>query len=430
MISLHPGGPLRGTLRLPGDKSITHRALLFNALAEGEAQVVGALDGEDCRSTAACLRALGVEVEWGLDRVHLKGRPEGLREPTHVLDCGNSGTTMRLLLGILAAQDLYAVLDGDASLRSRPMARVVRPLNGLGAHIDGRRSGDLAPLSVRGGPLRGGVLETPLASAQVKTALLLAGLRSRDGLQLRAPPSRDHSERLLRAMGVQVQEAPGWLSLAPGQTLRAVDVRVPGDISSATFWLVAASLVPGSEMLLQEVGVNPSRTGALEVLLEMGADIHLENSRDVAGEPVADLRVRHAPLRAFEISGERIASLIDELPVLCLAGALSQGSSMLRDAQELRHKESDRIESTARLLRSLGVPVEVFPDGLRVHGVEELRGAALNAANDHRIAMTAMIAAHCARGSSSLIGAESQAVSYPGFRETLVRLSGGASEPA
>ncbi|MFM2246058.1 MAG: 3-phosphoshikimate 1-carboxyvinyltransferase, partial [Pseudomonadota bacterium] len=336
-------GPLRGVVELPGDKSISHRALLFNALAEGTAELEGVLDAGDTRSTLRCLRALGVEIEErGPGRFRVHGRAGALREPEDVLDCGNSGTTMRTLLGLLAGQPVHATLTGDASLRRRPMGRVTRPLRGLGARIDGAHDGERAPLSIRGGAVINRAVLSDVASAQVKTALLLAGLQGTGALTLTIPDSRDHSERMLRAMGIALDVSPGQIALMGGQPLRAVDVVVPGDVSSATFWLVAASITPGSDLLLRGCGLNPTRCGALDVLRRMGADIDVLNAREVAGEPVGDLAVRAAPLRGVEVGGAEIPRLIDEIPVLAVAAAVAAGPTTFRDAAELRHKESDR----------------------------------------------------------------------------------------
>lgn len=414
--TLRPSGPLRGRIRVPGDKSISHRALLFNALAHGSARVKGLLDSADVRSTMDCLRGLGVEITEQDGEVVVRGREGRFAEPVDVLDCGNAGTTMRLLVGALAGQPGHYVLTGDRSLRSRPMARVVHPLRQLGARIDGACGGDRAPLSVRGSEwLRGGWVDVPVASAQVKSALLLAGLAAEEPVDIAVGGCRDHTERMFRGMGVPVETTATGVRIAGGGRLSAADVDVPGDISSAAFWLVAASLVSGSDLIIEGVGVNPTRTGVLDALARMGADITRVDERTVAGEPVADLRVRSARLRGTVISGAEIPRLIDEIPVLAVAAAVADGATTIRDAAELRVKESDRIESTAEMLRALGAEVAPAPDGMCVAGGARLRGALMHARGDHRIAMAGAVAALVAEGESRMVGADVAVVSYPGF---------------
>lgn len=418
--AIRPGGPLRGRVRVPGDKSISHRALLFNALAHGRAQVRGLLDSADVRSTAGCLRELGVQITPQGDGVVVRGRGGALREPTRVLDCGNAGTTMRLLAGALAGQVGHFVLTGDASLRGRPMGRVVAPLRQLGARIDGAAGGARAPLSIRGVEhLRGGWVDVPVASAQVKSALLLAALAAESPVEIAIGGCRDHTERMFRGMGVPVSDTATGVRMAGGGRLTAVDVDVPGDISSAAFWLVAASIVPGSALVLERVGVNPTRTGVIDVLRRMGADIELAEQRDVAGEPVADLHVRAAPLRGTVIGGAEIPRLIDELPVLAVAAAVAEGETTIRDAAELRVKESDRVETTLALLRALGADGQGTPDGLVLPGGARLVAGRVDAAHDHRIAMAGAVAALVASGECTIEGADAAGVSYPGFYAAL-----------
>lgn len=424
---------LRGTISVPGDKSITHRALLLNALARGEARIHRFLDADDTRATLNCLRALGVSIDEDVEKeapgtliVHGRGRA-ALVEPDDVLDCGNSGTTMRLLAGALAGLPLLAVLTGDASLRARPMDRIVRPLSELGADIAGRDGGRLPPLVVRGSALRGGVrIETPVASAQVKSALLLAGLAA-DGPTTVVQPaqSRDHTERMLGAMGagIAVDGAAVTLTPPPGD-LSAVDVTVPGDISTAAAWIVAATLHPDAELLLEGVGVNPTRTGLLDILREMGADIEVLEERSTGGEPVADLRVRSAALHGIEVGGDVVPRAIDELPLVALAGALAEGETVIRDAAELRVKESDRVATTAAALRAFGVRVEERPDGMVVQGGAALRGARVDSAGDHRLAMLGAVAGLIADGETVVEGAGAVTVSYPDFWAEAARLGG------
>jgi 3-phosphoshikimate 1-carboxyvinyltransferase len=423
---------LRGTLIAPGDKSISHRAVLLNAFALGTAQITGFVRAADCLSTVRCVRALGVPVEVPDDPaapvvIHGTG-PGGWREPEGVLDCGNAGTTMRFLCGLLAGRPFFSVLDGDASLRRRPMGRIAAPLRAMGATIDGRDGGRLAPLAVRGGALCGIDYDLPVASAQVKSALLLAGLQATGPTTLRSPaPSRDHTERLLRAMGAALEGDGTTLTIQPlTAPLRAVDVHVPGDISSAAFWLVLGALHPDAELTIRDVGVNPTRTGVLDVLAAMGAEIKVANERIIAGEPLADLTVRSARLRGTEIAGDLIPRLIDEIPVLAVAAALADGHTVIRDAAELRVKESDRIAALCHELARLGACVAERPDGLVISGVRHLRGAACETHHDHRLAMALAVAGAVAEGETVIHDAEVAAVSYPGFWADLQRVMSDA----
>jgi 3-phosphoshikimate 1-carboxyvinyltransferase len=410
-----------GEMTVPGDKSITHRALILGALAEGETRVSGWLDAADCRSTWACLQALGVGVrQEGADLVVSGGGPEALSEPPDVLDCGNSGTSMRLLLGLLAGLPGLAVLTGDASLRRRPMDRVAEPLRRLGARIDGRGGGRLAPVVVRGGGLRCASLRTPVASAQVKSAILLAGLQAEGRTEVEEPAlSRDHTERMLEGFGARLSRSGLAVALEGGQRLRGCPVDVPGDISAAAFFLAAAAMVPGSRLTVRGVGVNPTRTGVLDVLEAMGAGVRLDGQRLAAGEPVADVTVTAEPLHGVRIGGQLIPRLIDELPVLAVAAAVAAGPTEIRDAAELRVKESDRVATIAAGLRRLGASVEELPDGLRIEGSSRLRGAEVAAAADHRIAMAMAVAGLVADGETVIDGAEAVAISFPGFAEAL-----------
>jgi len=418
---------LRGSIAIPGDKSITHRALLFNALARGEARIDRFLDAADTRSTIDCLRMLGVDIQEpapGVVVVRGAGRA-AFTEPDDALDCGNSGTTMRLLAGMLAGLPMLAVLTGDASLRQRPMGRILRPLTALGADVTGRSEGTLPPLVIRGGPLAGGALvETPVASAQVKSALLLAGLAA-DGPTTVVEParSRDHTERMLDAMGATVQVDGTAVTITPPDgDLTAADIAVPGDISTAAPWIVAATLHPDAELVLTGVGVNPTRTGLLDVLWEMGADIELLKERTTSGEPVADLRVRSAPLRGVEVGGDLVPRAIDELPLVALAGALADGETVIRDAAELRVKESDRVATTAMVLGSLGVELKQRPDGMAVRGGAHLQGARVDSEGDHRLVMLAAVAGLLADGETVVDDASAVSVSYPEFWAELARL--------
>ncbi|MBD2101277.1 3-phosphoshikimate 1-carboxyvinyltransferase [Leptolyngbya sp. FACHB-261] len=428
-IQGHIAGGLQGKIQIPGDKSVSHRALMLGALASGTTSIRGLLLGEDPRSTAACFRAMGAQIsELNETEVTVVGIGGQLQEPADVLNAGNSGTTLRLMLGILAAQPgLFFTVTGDASLRSRPMSRVVKPLLQMGAEIWGRDSGDRAPLAVRGQALQPIYYTLPVASAQIKSCLLLASLFCQGETQITEPmASRDHSERMLRAFGAQLSVDPGTrtISLQGPAQLTAQPVTVPGDISSAAFWLVAASIVPGSEILIENVGVNPTRTGILDALTQMGADVTQLNVREVAGEPVADLRVRSTALKACTLEGEIIPKLIDEIPILAVAAAFAQGRTVIRDAAELRVKESDRIAVMARELNRLGAQVTELPDGLEIQGGCPLTGAEVDSYDDHRVAMSLAIAALQAKGMTQIARAQSAAVSYPNFVPTLTRLLG------
>ena len=424
------GRSLRGRVRVPGDKSISHRALLFGAIAEGITRIEGLLPAEDPLSTAACLRAMGVEVspiEAGQPvLVHGVGL-DGFQEPSSILDCGNSGTTMRLMLGLLAGRrDRHFVLTGDDSLRRRPMKRVGGPLAEMGATIAGRQGGNLAPLAIQGQALRGAVIRTPVASAQVKSALLLAALTAEGPTTVIEPvQSRDHSERMLRAFGASLSVGGSGnteVTVTPGSRLRGQEVVVPGDISSAAFWLVAGAITPGADLTVENVGLNPSRTGILDVLEQMGAAIEVLNARDVAGEPVGDLRVTHGPLRAFSIGAELIPRLVDEIPVLAVASCCADGVSRVSGAEELRVKETDRLAVMARQLGAMGARIEDFSDGMAIEGGVQLHGAAVDSETDHRVAMSLAVAAQIASGATALERPEAAAVSYPGFWDDLERL--------
>ena len=420
-VTIEGSGPLRGEITVPGDKSISHRALIFGALAEGETEISGFLAGEDCLSTVDCLRKLGVSIAVQESDVCVAGVGlYGLREPAAILDCGNSGTTARLLLGVLAGQPFYTVLTGDGSLRQRPMSRVAEPLRRMGAAIWGRSQGKLLPLSVQGGGLSALDYVSPLASAQVKSAVLLAGLYAAGTTSVREPEkSRDHSERMLAAFGATLEVEGNLVRLQGQPRLQAQAVRVPGDISSAAFFLVAASIMPGSDLIVRNVGVNPTRTGVLDVLREMGASLELFNERLESGEPVADIRVQAADLRGVEIGGEIIPRLIDELPILAVAAMFAAGETYVRDAAELRVKETDRIAAVAEEFGKLGAAITPLADGFVVTGGQPLLAATTDSRGDHRIAMALCIAALAGKVRLTIDAAESVAVSFPGFWQAL-----------
>jgi len=427
-LRVQPSRGLKGSLTLPGDKSISHRSVMFSALAEGETVINGFLTGEDTQNTAKAMQALGITVEGlGTDRLVVRGKGlDGLTEPSGVLDLGNSGTGMRLLAGLLAGQDFFSVLTGDQYLRKRPMARIVDPLRRMGAQIDGRSNGKLAPLTIRGCGKRTKAIDfiSPVASAQVKSAILLAGLFAEGETSVSEPSkSRDHTERLFRFFGVTVKEEGFRVILKGRQALRPKGpIDIPADISSAAFFLVAASIVPGSDLLIRNVGVNPTRTGIIDVLTSMGADIMLERPREQAGEPVADIRVRHRKLRAVEIGGAMIPRAIDEIPVLSVAAAYAEGTTVIKDAAELRVKESDRIATMAAELGKMGVPIRELPDGMEITGRDTFEGAACESHGDHRIAMSMAVAGLAARGETVVRDTDWIDTSFPGF-ERLLRQS-------
>ena len=418
--------PLRGVYRPEGDKSLSHRALLFAALAEGESVIRRFLVGGVTRAMLRCLRALGVACE--LDEVAhvLRVRGVGLqgfRTPEEVLDCGNSATTFRLLAGAIAGAGVACVLDGSAGLRRRPMGRIVEPLRLMGAEV--ADSSGCAPLTFRGAPLHGLSYTLPVASAQVKSCLLLAGLSADAPTAILEPgPSRDHTERMLAAMGAAIRplEAPahGAVVLPQATPLRPLDLDLPGDFSSAAFLLVASTIVPGSTMTLERVGVNPTRTGLLDVLRAMGAEIACENPGEQAGEPVADLVVRSAPLRGVSVSGDTVVRMIDEFPAFMIAAACAEGETVVHDAAELRAKESDRIAGMAGALRALGVTIEEFPDGFRIVGSGRIPGGArLSAGGDHRVAMSLALAGLVAENPVEIEGFDILNESFPDFPSVL-----------
>ncbi|MBW4473120.1 MAG: 3-phosphoshikimate 1-carboxyvinyltransferase [Stenomitos rutilans HA7619-LM2] len=428
------GLTINGRIQVPGDKSISHRALMLGALAEGETTIAGLLLGEDPRSTAACFRAMGAEISTlNTERVTVRGIGLGqLLEPSDILNAGNSGTTLRLMLGVLASHPgRFFAVTGDQSLRSRPMSRVVKPLRQMGAELWGRQEGAYAPLAIQGQSLKPFHYHSPIASAQVKSCLLLAGLMTEGQTTVTEPAlSRDHSERMLKAFGANLTVDPETHSVTvTGPTrLKGQPVVVPGDISSAAFWLVTGAIVPGADLTIENVGVNPTRTGVLEALLLMGADITQENARTVAGEPVADLHVRYAgtgdrpPLSACTIAGDLVPRLIDEIPILAVAATVAQGTTIIRDAAELRVKESDRIAVMAHQLNQMGARVTEQPDGMEIVGGTPLVSTEVDSYTDHRIAMSLAIAALTATGSTTIHRAEAVAVSYPDFVATLEQL--------
>ncbi|MDM9385697.1 3-phosphoshikimate 1-carboxyvinyltransferase [Chlorogloeopsis sp. ULAP01] len=419
---------LQGRIRVPGDKSISHRALMLGAIAQGHTQIQGLLLGEDPCSTASCFQAMGADISpLNTELVQIKGIGLGnLQEPVDVLNAGNSGTTIRLMLGLLASHaGRFFTITGDSSLRSRPMSRVIKPLQQMGAEIWGRKGSSLAPLAVQGQNLKPIHYHSPIASAQVKSCILLAGLMAEGKTTITEPDlSRDHSERMLKAFGAELDIDPETNSVTvkgPAQLIGQT-VIVPGDISSAAFWLVAGAIVSDSDLVIENVGVNPTRTGILEALAMMGADIKRENEREVAGEPVADLRVRSSRLQGCTIAGEIIPRLIDEIPILAVAAVFAEGITVIKDAAELRVKESDRIAVMAQQLNKMGAQVTELPDGMEITGGTSLVGADVDSYTDHRIAMSLAIAALNATGTTKIQRAEAAAISYPNFIPTLQQI--------
>ena len=439
VATIRASARLRGELSLPGDKSVSHRALILAALASGESRIDGAGDGADVRSTASIVAALGATVERLPEpgatvgyRVVSPG-VDGLTEPDGILDCGNSGTSLRLMAGLLAGMPMTAILDGDASLRRRPVARIIGPLRAMGAVLHARQNDTLPPLTVAGRtPLRAIDVATAVPSAQVKSAILLAGLRADGRTTVReSVATRDHTERMLRARGVPVERVDladrsvAW-TVDGGKAVLALRERVPGDVSAAAFWLVAGTIHPDAELVLHNVGINPTRRGIIDILRAMGADIeerqHSGTRDDGIGEPLADLVVRSADLRAADLGPADVAAAIDEIPVLCLAATAARGTTVIRGAGELRHKESDRIAGIAAGLRALGGSIEIDGDDIYIKGGTALRGAPTDSLDDHRLAMTFAIAGLTARGQTSIHRPGSAAISYPGFFDDLERV--------
>jgi 3-phosphoshikimate 1-carboxyvinyltransferase len=417
-FTVAPGGALRGTLRVPGDKSISHRSIMLGSLADGTTRISGFLEGEDSLATLRAFRAMGVEIE-GPDRgrVVIRGvGMHGLRAPEGPLDLGNSGTSMRLMSGLLAGQDLEVTLIGDASLSRRPMKRVTDPLAQMGAVIGATPKGT-APLHIRpAGILTGIDYALPVASAQVKSCLLLAGLYAQGETCVTEPaPTRDHTERMLQGFGYPVRRDGNRVCVSGGGSLVACDIDVPADISSAAFFLVGASIAPGSDLLLEHVGMNPTRDGVINILRAMGADIEVLDRREVGGEPVADLRVRAAPLHGIRIPEDQVPLAIDEFPALFVAAACAAGETVLTGAEELRVKESDRIQVMADGLQALGASAEPTPDGIVIRGGGGLRGGRVDSEGDHRIAMAFAMAALRADGPIEIDDCANVNTSFPGF---------------
>lgn len=424
--------PLRGEICIPGDKSISHRAVMFGALADGTTEVTNFLQGADCLSTISCFRALGIAIENTPERILVHGRGlHGLTAPAGTLDTGNSGTTTRLISGILAGQQFEAVLNGDASIQSRPMKRILEPLGQMGADIVSIRGNGCAPLRINGGRagspagrLRGIHYISPVASAQVKSCVLLAGLYADAPTSVTEPQlSRNHTELMLAGFGADVSSEGTTATIRPDPALHAMKLDVPGDISSAAYFIAAGLMVPGSEILIKNVGVNPTRDGILRVVQDMGGNVTLLNQKISGGEPTADLLVKYSSLHAAEIGGAIIPALIDELPVLAVLACLADGTTVIRDAQELKVKESNRIDVMVENLTAMGARVTATDDGMIIEGGRPLHGAVIDSHKDHRVAMSFAVAALAADGETEIRDADCVKISYPNFYETLKALS-------
>ena len=431
-----PPAKLRGEVIAPGDKSISHRAAMLNAIANGSATVTNFSPGDDCTSTVELLRALGVEIERSPSEqigvgdtlvVHGNGM-DGLRRPHSDLDAGNSGTTMRLMSGILAGRPFEATMTGDASLVTRPMGRIVQPLKMMGADITGAHDDTRAPLHFKGGELAGIDYALPVASAQLKSAVLLAGVRASGETTVREPAKcRDHTERMLSAMGAQIRSENGAITVTQSD-ISAADVEVPGDVSSAAFWMVAGICHSDAEVLIRNVGTNPTRSGVITALREMGGDIELLDERVVAGEPVADLLARSSDLKGIELEGDIIPLLIDEIPAIAVAAAIANGKTVIRDATELRVKETDRIAATVGWLQGAGVKSEGNDNGMVIHGEGRIGGGEFNGRGDHRIAMSLGVAGLVADNAITVSDASCSSISYPTFWNEISRLGGSDAD--
>lgn len=415
---------LRGEITVPGDKSISHRSVMFGSISRGTTEITGFLQGADCLSTIACFQKMGIEIENRGDTVLVHGKGlHGLCAPSGILDCGNSGTTTRLISGILAGQNFSSTLTGDASIQKRPMRRIMEPLSMMGAKITSLHQNDCAPLTIEGTALHGIHYQSKVASAQVKSSILLAGLYA-DGKTSVTEPylSRNHSELMLRHFGAEVTSEGNTASILPAAELYGQKIHVPGDISSATYFIAAALMVPGSEILIKNVGINPTRDGILRVCQAMGADITLLNETAASGEPTADILVRHSPIHGTVIEGAIIPTLIDEIPMIAAMACFAEGETIIRDAQELKVKESNRLDVMVRALTSMGADVTGTDDGMIIHGGRTLHGTLIDSHLDHRIAMTFAVTGLAAEGETTIKDADCVNISYPVFYQDLAKL--------
>lgn len=413
---------LKGNISVPGDKSISHRSLILGSIAQGETRIYNFLDSLDCLKTLECMQALGAEIDLGKDNfIKIKGKGlYGLQEPKDMLDVGNSGTTIRLLTGLLSGQNFYSVLNGDNSIRRRPMKRVVEPLRLMGADIWGRKDGQFAPLSVRGNKLNPLHYTLPVASAQVKTALLLAGLYAAGETVIKEPlTTRDHTERMLKVMQADIKISSPEVKIKGGKELKSTEIFIPGDISSAAYFIAAASILRDSQILIKHVGVNPTRTGIIKILKMMGAKINILNYQIKSNEPQADLKIEYSELKGIEIRKEEVPLLIDELPLIAVVATQAQGKTVVSGAKELRVKETDRIKATVNELKKMGADIEEKDDGFIVTGPSRLKEAVCESYNDHRIAMSLAVAALLAEGKTVIKNSECIDISFPGFEKTL-----------
>lgn len=417
--------PLRGTIKVPGDKSISHRSIMLGSIAKGKTTVHGLLTGDDCLHTIECFKQMGVHIYRDGEYVEIEGKGlDGLTEPMDVLDVGNSGTTIRLMLGILSNLPFHSVVKGDRSIAKRPMDRVTNPLRQMGAKIDGRHNGKLTPLAIRGGGLSGIEYISPVASAQVKSAILLAGLFAEGVTSVTEPEaSRDHTERMIQAFGGEVTTTGLKKTIRGQQQLKGTTITVPGDISSAAFFLVAGSIIPDSHITLKHVGINPTRSGILDILREMGADITIDQLHDQVMEPYADLTVNASSLKNVTIEGDMIPRLIDEIPILALAATQAEGTTIIKDAAELKVKETNRIDTVVEELKKMGAKIEATSDGMMIYGKSDLHGANVNSHGDHRIGMMLAIASCLTHEKVEIEDKEAITVSYPGFFEQLKALT-------
>ncbi len=416
---------LKGNVSIPGDKSISHRSLILGSIAQGETRIYNFLNSLDCLSTLECMRALGAEIELGEDNfIKIKGKGlYGLQEPKAILEVGNSGTTIRLLAGLLSGQNFYSVLNGDNSIRNRPMKRVVQPLRLMEADIWGREDGHFAPLSIKGSKLNSFQYTLPVASAQVKSALLLAGLYAAGKTAISEPLStRDHTERMLETMQADIKISPPEVKIKGGIELRSTDIFIPGDISSAAYFIAAASILRDSQIIIKQVGVNPTRTGIFEILKKMGTKIDILDYQIKSNEPRADLKIEYSELKGIEIKEEMVPLLIDELPLIAVVATQAQGKTLVSGARELRVKESDRIKAIVSELKKMGADIEEEEDGFIINGPTRLQGAVCESYNDHRIAMSLAVAALLAEGKTVIRNSECIDISFPGFEKTLQKL--------
>lgn len=416
---------LKGNISVPGDKSISHRSLILGSIAQGETRIYNFLDSLDCLKTLECMQALGAEIDLGKDNfIKIKGKGlYGLQEAKGILDVGNSGTTIRLLTGLLGGQSFYSVLSGDDSIRRRPMKRVIEPLRLMGADIWGRKDGQFAPISVRGNKLNPLHYTLPVASAQVKTALLLAGLYTAGETVVKEPlPTRDHTERMLEIMQADIKISPLEIKVMGGKELKGTDIFVPGDISSAAYFIAAASILKDSQIIIKQVGINPTRTGIIEILKKMGAKINILNYRIKSNEPRADLMIEYSKLKGVEIKKGNVPFLIDELPLIAVMATQAQGKTVVSGAKELRVKETDRIKAIVSELKKMGADIEEREDGFRVNGPTKLQGAVCKSYNDHRIVMSLAVAALLAEGKTVIKNSECIDISFPEFEKILQKM--------